>query len=452
MGKKSQARIISCNMNSVEICASAARISTTEGDAIEIYENSRESVKNQEMVKKVLMLGHKSVIEHAVFSIAFCNVSAFVEQFFIESRLASFTVKSRRYVDFSKFGYYIPDDLEGTNRTQYCQYMDNLFSAYKTILEKGVPKEDARFLLPYSFNSNFYCTLNARELAHCINAIRYGRGKDIPELQNLADQIIDQIAQKSPWLLTELNKKKENTIEKDAFDEVRAKNPISFIEAEEAGNVCILDTPSDPLKVLKKAYSITHSGFNSGFDWKTLFEEERPRELEQLSYSFLISNITLSGITHIVRHRLQSILVPSIQSIDHSKYIVPDTIKEDENLLAIYKEALETANCMVKQMCQNTALRKYNYYYALSGNTMDIMTTMNTRELKHFIQLRSCQRAQWEIRKISIEMLKKLRQTSPGLFERFGPSCYVEGICPEGKLACGKMEQVAEHIDSLIQL
>ena len=197
MGKKSQARIISCNMNSVEICASAARISTTEGDAIEIYENSRESVKNQEMVKKVLMLGHKSVIEHAVFSIAFCNVSAFVEQFFIESRLASFTVKSRRYVDFSKFGYYIPDDLEGTNRTQYCQYMDNLFSAYKTILEKGVPKEDARFLLPYSFNSNFYCTLNARELAHCINAIRYGRGKDIPELQNLADQIIDQIAQKS---------------------------------------------------------------------------------------------------------------------------------------------------------------------------------------------------------------------------------------------------------------
>jgi thymidylate synthase ThyX len=36
-----------------------------------------------------------------------------VEQYFIERRLASFTVKSRRYVDFSGLGYHIPPRVGG---------------------------------------------------------------------------------------------------------------------------------------------------------------------------------------------------------------------------------------------------------------------------------------------------------------------------------------------------
>lgn len=99
---------------------------------------------------------------------------------------------------------------------------------------------------------------------------------------------------------------------------------------------------------------------------------------------------------------------------------------------------------MRKQMEQNPALAPYGYYFALSGNVMDIMTTMNARELKHFIQLRTCSRAQWEIRKISMEMLRKLRALCPELFNAFGPGCYANGICPEGKMSCGNMKQVVE--------
>lgn len=75
---------------------------------------------------------------------------------------------------------------------------------------------------------------------------------------------------------------------------------------------------------------------------------------------------------------------------------------------------------------------------------MDIMTTINARELKHFIQLRTCRRAQWEIRKISIEILQCLRNSCPELFCFFGPGCYVNGFCPEGKMTCGNMNQVVE--------
>ena len=55
------------------------------------------------------------------------------------------------------------------------------------------------------------------------------------------------------------------------------------------------------LIILEMAYCTSHPGFHQPFEVGMLFKTERLRELEQLSYSFLISDITLSGITHIVR-------------------------------------------------------------------------------------------------------------------------------------------------------
>ena len=49
-----QAKIISCNTDGEAICASAARISTTSGDAVEIFENARGSEKNRTLIEKVL--------------------------------------------------------------------------------------------------------------------------------------------------------------------------------------------------------------------------------------------------------------------------------------------------------------------------------------------------------------------------------------------------------------
>lgn len=450
MEKMSRAELISYNIDNVAICASAARISTTKGNAVEIFEKAKDNEKNQELIQKVLRSGHKSIIEHVVFTIALKDVSAFVEQFFIECRLASFTVKSRRYVDFSKLGYYIPPDLEGESLDQYCKYMDGLFSAYNILLEKGVPKEDARFLLPYSFNSNFYCTLNARELTHIIYDIRCGRGKGIPELQDLANQIMQQVQNVFPCMHLETDEIPiEHASPEFSAGEIKVNDDISLIESGEIGRVSLLNKPSDPIKILNIAHNINNPDEINCLDLGMLLKSERPRELEQLSYTFLISNITLSGITHIVRHRMQSIIIPSILGIEHSKFIVPYTVKRDAKIFDIYKNVLQTSNRMMKQLSTDAKLRKYSYYYALSGNVMDIMTTMDARELMHFIKLRSCNRAQWEVRNISIEMLKNLRTSFSELFDYFGPSCFATGLCPEGNMTCGEMRAVAEKFKCL---
>jgi len=77
-----------------------------------------------------------------------------------------------------------------------------------------------------------------------------------------------------------------------------------------------------------------------------------------------------------------------------------------------------------------------------------ILVTMNARELFHFFRLRCCERAQWEIRAMAVEMLKLVKGVAPVIFEKAGPSC-LDGPCPEAALTCGKVQQVKEFFENL---
>lgn len=344
------AKIVSWSNGGAEVCASAARISTTPGDALELFEKAQNNPNNLNLIGKVIRSGHRSVMEHAVFSIALQNVSVFVEQYFIECRLASFTVKSRRYVDFSGQGCYVPPELEGEALRRYRLYMDSLFDAYRKLLDAEIPKEDARFVLPYAFCSNFYCTLNARELVELIRSIRYGRGRDIPELQAIAGQLTEQLGTLFPCLVPELERP-GRTEPAETSAPLSGGEPV-WVEAARAGAVEMLAA------------------------------------------------------------------------------------------LAVYRSALTEACHMAGELCQDPNLRPYSYYFAVAGNVMDVMTTLNARELKLIIRLRTCTRAQWEIRHIALGMLRRLRDHEPELFRRFGPSCYLTGECPEGRFSCGRQEEM----------
>jgi len=436
MNTQSRAAIVSWSAAGEEVCASAARISTTQGTAAALFQQAQGNPKNRDLISKVLASGHRSVAEHAVFSIALENVSVFVEQFLIESRLASFTVKSRRYVDFSGLGYYIPPELQGNALAAYKKYMDGLFAAYQEVLADGVPKEDARFLLPYSLCSNFYCTLNARELARVLQAMRSGRGRDIPELQDLARQLEEQLEERFPWVLPEARSGQEAG---EPLPPLLEDEPV-FVPAADAGGVRMLAAPVEPMTLLEAAHRTENPRGTQAFSLDALAASDRPRALEQLNYSFLISDVSLSGITHLVRHRMQSIIVPPIQGLLHTRYILPDTVRDNPPAREKYQTALTEAARLAKNMAADPLLSRYNYYFAVSGNMMDVMTTLNARELELLLRLRTCNRAQWEVRNIAVDMLRLLRGSFPELFGRFGPSCYLTGKCPEGRMSCGQSE------------
>ena len=129
------AYIIGCSDCNEEVCAAAGRISTQSGTALEIFERSHDEDKNTSLIGKVTRSGHTSTIEHIFFNLAFENVSVVVEQFMIEFRLASFTVKSRRYVDFSDCGYYNPEFKNEENK-EITNMIHNFLLISESIIKK----------------------------------------------------------------------------------------------------------------------------------------------------------------------------------------------------------------------------------------------------------------------------------------------------------------------------
>lgn len=186
--------ILNVSPEAAAMIASGGRISTMDGTAGEIYAKSLAAgqEKNEKLIGKVLSSGHTSVLEHCYVNLSFENVSVLAEQFLIEFRLASFTVKSRRYVDFSKAGYVSPAFADDAQRVVFENTAASLFRTYDALEAAGIPKEDARFVLPYCFCSNFFCSMNARELVHVMNELTYGRGSRIPELRALGESLFAQ--------------------------------------------------------------------------------------------------------------------------------------------------------------------------------------------------------------------------------------------------------------------
>ena len=53
-------------------------------------------------------------------------------------------------------------------------------------------------------------------------------------------------------------------------------------------------------------------------------------------------------------------------------------------------------------------------------------------------------------RELATEALKVLRAAHPALFSLYGPTCFMTGACPEGRMCCGKTVQVREKFSGTL--
>ena len=380
--------ILNVSPEAAAMIASGGRISTMDGTAGEIYVKSLAAgqEKNEKLIGKVLSSGHTSVLEHCYVNLSFENVSVLAEQFLIEFRLASFTVKSRRYVDFSKAGYVSPAFADDAQRVVFENTAASLFRTYDALEAAGIPKEDARFVLPYCFCSNFFCSMNARELVHVMNELTYGRGSRIPED---AEGLIC-----------------------GAYQLARGYVPQPLTEPEQTALL------------------------------KSLLAQPRKRELEQASYTLQFGGLSLAALTHLTRHRMQALCAPELlKTARYDRYVLPESVRQ-AGMEAQYREAFRLADKAAAQLRTAGAGEDVLSYLLLSGQTVPVLTTMNAGELYVFFRLRCCNRAQWEIRDAACAALAALRKTSPLLFSLYGPTCFVSGKCPEGKMTCGQQAEI----------
>jgi thymidylate synthase (FAD) len=96
--------------------------------------------------------------------------------------------------------------------------------------------------------------------------------------------------------------------------------------------------------------------------------------------------------------------------------VVPDAIGENPDAQAVWARFMEH----VKETYQDLralGIRKEDARFALpNAAATRIVVTMNFRELRHFFRLRITPEAQWEIRRMALEMLKQVLPYAPTIF------------------------------------
>jgi len=159
--------------------------------------------------------------------------------------------------------------------------------------------------------------------------------------------------------------------------------------------------------------------------------------IEHASYTFSIEGVSRALTHQLVRHRLASYSQVSQRYVpmDEPSYVTPGSISQDEEAKKRFQSLMEKIWEEYNLLAKTIPIEDARYVLP-NACTTNITVTMNARELWHFFSLRTCRRAQWEIREVAERMLLAVREVSPLIFKSAGPPC-LRGKCPEGKMSCG---------------
>jgi thymidylate synthase (FAD) len=182
------------------LCGTAAQTTIKSGKPSEILEKiDSETAKRK--IKMVTGYGHASVIEHASFTFSLEDVSRAMTHQLVRHRIASYTQQSQRYVTYDTLEKYVtPPSITDNDEAKktFDDTLEKISETYQKLLKIGIPKEDARFILPNAAKTNIIVTMNARELRHFFNLRCCARAQW--EIIEIAVEMLKQAKKAAPAL------------------------------------------------------------------------------------------------------------------------------------------------------------------------------------------------------------------------------------------------------------
>ena len=119
-----------------------------------------------ELVKHLYKNGHHSVFEHIYFTFKIEDISRACSHQLVRHRMCSFTQRSQRYCSEDGFGFITPPTIDFE---LFYNEMNEIEDWYDYLRSKGVPNEDARYILPNACCTELYLSCNLREHIHIAN-------------------------------------------------------------------------------------------------------------------------------------------------------------------------------------------------------------------------------------------------------------------------------------------
>jgi thymidylate synthase (FAD) len=155
-------------------------------------------------LRALIAKGHLSVLEHAYATFRISGISRAATHQLVRHRLCSFSQKSQRYVKEREPSFVMPPSIRSNQEAAgvFRKLVSASREAYERLIGLGIPKEDARFVLPNASSSEMVMSANFRELRHIVvtRGSRYAQW----EVRNLAVKILMLMKEEAPNVFFDL--------------------------------------------------------------------------------------------------------------------------------------------------------------------------------------------------------------------------------------------------------
>ena len=154
-----------------------------------------------QFIKGLIKSGHETPLEFAHTMWEIKGISRVCQNQIVRHRIASYCVLSERYVDVSQLDCILPYNLlkeyDGA-----VDYVNQAKKVYKFLINSGVPKEDARMLLPQGMETTMCMDVNFRSLRHFLK-LRLDKHAQW-EIRQVAQEILNVCRERWPWLVEDV--------------------------------------------------------------------------------------------------------------------------------------------------------------------------------------------------------------------------------------------------------
>lgn len=144
------------------------------------------------------LLSFEELLPHLSFTYSIEGISRACSHQLVRHRLASYSQQSQRYVPMRRLDESVvkPKSIKGGASEIFNNLIGKADKVYEKLIERGVPREDARFVLPNATETHLLMTMTGDSLFHffglrCCNRAQW-------EIRTLADQMLEKAREVEP--------------------------------------------------------------------------------------------------------------------------------------------------------------------------------------------------------------------------------------------------------------
>lgn len=186
-----------------ELIAKMAGLICYSGEKVFEEIKEKASIKPDEYLAAIVKSGHLSIIEHNVFVFYVSGLSRVTSHQLVRKRIASFSQQSQRYVNAENFDYITPEKIKNSDfHKDYTRIVKETHELYQKMVDNGINKEDARYILPNATSTQMIVSMNAHALIDLL--VRRLCIRSQWEIQELAERMLEEVTKVAPTIFRNL--------------------------------------------------------------------------------------------------------------------------------------------------------------------------------------------------------------------------------------------------------